>query len=203
MRLVTSASTKKRWATDAQFRKNVTTAASKRMATLNRTEAGRARSRKSMARKKTDPVFEGKRRLAAAKSFAKYNRKFKSAEMKKRWTSEEYRSAMAKTHAKQGLAKCSKIERMVCREVESTGTPFVRQYKIELEPGYSLVDLFIPSLNLCVYVDGHYWHSLPRAQKRDKAINNLLPIMGFTVFRIREKRLQADTRSLLKVLNNA
>jgi very-short-patch-repair endonuclease len=59
-------------------------------------------------------------------------------------------------------------------------------YKKQVNPLAALtsVDFFIPSLNLCVYVDGVYWHGKPGVPERDARQTRVLEAAGFKVLRI-------------------
>jgi very-short-patch-repair endonuclease len=47
-------------------------------------------------------------------------------------------------------------------------------------------DLYIPSLNLIIEVDGTYWHSTPEARKRDRLKDKAYRKSGYNVARIKE-----------------
>ena len=50
-------------------------------------------------------------------------------------------------------------------------------------------DIFIKS-NFCIFVDGDYWHSIPKVRGRDTYINRELRKLGFNVIRIPEKTIK-------------
>lgn len=196
MATASSKSIRKNWE-NPEFRKNVAAAASKRMKEFNKSELMRNVARREMARKKKNDQFENVRTQAASRAIEAYNIRKKSAEQKARWKSQKYRSEMAAIHSRQGIQKCSKIELQVCNALSRINCNYKRQFKIDLDPGYTLVDIFIPLMGLCVYVDGTYWHSLERTTKKDARINAVLPTLGFQVFRIRESFLDGDLALLL------
>lgn len=60
---------------------------------------------------------------------------------------------------------------------------------------FTAVDFFIPSLKLCVYVDGVYWHSKQTVKLRDIRQTKILKAAGFRVLRISDlevRRLGID-----------
>lgn len=46
-------------------------------------------------------------------------------------------------------------------------------------------DIFIEP-NFCIFIDGDYWHSIPKVHKRDTYVNRELQKIGYKVFRIPE-----------------
>ena len=55
-----------------------------------------------------------------------------------------------------------------------------------------LVDIYIPALNLCVYVDGIYWHHFPDRKIRDKQTNRILKKLGYYIIRFSDKEVLED-----------
>ena len=78
------------------------------------------------------------------------------------------------------------IEKKVYNELKERGLLFEKQKLIN---GRFLVDAYIPSLNLIVEADGDYWHSLPKAVKKDKAENAYLTKCGFDLLRLTETEI--------------
>ena len=64
----------------------------------------------------------------------------------------------------------------------------------------TIVDFFIRP-NICLYVDGDYWHSSKDRIYRDRRINRLLRIRGYKVIRIRGSKIKKGKRPN-KVLQN-
>ena len=73
--------------------------------------------------------------------------------------------------------KDSKIEVLLQKELRKLKIPFKKHYPIMGQP-----DMFIKP-NICVFVDGVYWHSLPKVIKRDKKVNRKLKHDGYIVIR--------------------
>lgn len=63
--------------------------------------------------------------------------------------------------------------------------------------GITQPDAFIEP-NICIYVDGDYWHSLSEVRERDKKINKQLLKKGFTVLRFSESRVNNDIDGVIK-----
>ena len=55
------------------------------------------------------------------------------------------------------------------------------------------VDLFIEP-NICIEVDGNYWHNLPENIERDNVVNHYLNLMGYFVIRIWESDIKKNTQ---------
>ena len=70
---------------------------------------------------------------------------------------------------------------------------FEKQYLIRFNIGFTKVDFFIEP-NVCLYVDGDYYHNLPDAIERDERNNNLLPGLGYEVIRIKGSEIHAGIR---------
>jgi very-short-patch-repair endonuclease len=74
-----------------------------------------------------------------------------------------------------------------CLEKELYG--FLNRSNINYEPqkqfGRTIVDAFIPNLNLAIYADGNYWHDKPEIKERDERNNKRLCDRGLDVLRLR------------------
>lgn len=71
---------------------------------------------------------------------------------------------------------------------ERFGLPFTPQKSIA---GVVLVDIFIDP-NICVFVDGDYWHNYPLGLKKDKRQKELLESWGYQVSRVWEHDILAN-----------
>lgn len=69
------------------------------------------------------------------------------------------------------------------------------------EPILGQPDIFIEP-NICIFIDGEYWHSLPKAFKRDNEVNTKLNELGYHVIRIREKSIYTDVGIIAKNIIN-
>jgi len=88
------------------------------------------------------------------------------------------------------LLKESGIEKIMRGWLEEFGIKFEQQYFINLENStWTHVDFYIPEANICLYVDGDYWHSLSEVQERDIRINKILEEMGYRVIRMTETEI--------------
>jgi len=63
-----------------------------------------------------------------------------------------------------------------------------------------IVDVYIPKLNLIIEADGDYWHSLPKAVRKDRAENAYLKKCGYNLVRWREKDINKNVKSLVNKL---
>lgn len=89
----------------------------------------------------------------------------------------EYRMKQIHKHFKENYT-C--IEKELYFYLEKIGIKFEKQKQI----GRTRPDAFIPSLNLCVYADGNYWHNKKENKERDKRCNKSLMDKGFLVMRL-------------------
>jgi len=65
------------------------------------------------------------------------------------------------------------------------------------EPIIGQPDIFIDP-NICIFVDGDYWHSLPKTIKRDQYVNYELTKQGYHIIRIKESDIKNDVGKTAK-----
>lgn len=58
---------------------------------------------------------------------------------------------------------------------------------------YHQVDIFIEP-NICIEVDGDYWHRQPKILLRDVEVNHKLNLLGYNVIRIWEKDIKNNAQ---------
>lgn len=75
---------------------------------------------------------------------------------------------------------------------------FSKQHKL---PG-SLPDFYIPNVQLAIYADGDYWHSLPQNKARDAFVNRKLPELGYTVLRFPERLINSNPSDVSKSIGS-
>jgi very-short-patch-repair endonuclease len=93
------------------------------------------------------------------------------------------------------LRKESSIEKIMRGWLEKFNIEFIEQYYINLENStWTRVDFYIPELNICLYVDGNYWHSLPERQESDIRINKALEEMRYKIIRMTETEILEGNR---------
>ena len=94
--------------------------------------------------------------------------------------------------------KDSKPERIVQLNLRIFGVDFIKHYPIIGQP-----DIFIKP-NLCIFVDGSYWHTVPNQIMRDNSVNIILQMNGYRVIRIWEHDILSNPiKSILRVLNES
>lgn len=93
------------------------------------------------------------------------------------------------------LSKISSIEVIMKRWLQESNIEFTQQHLISFENAtWTKVDFYIPEANICLYVDGDYWHSLPEVQERDNRTNKALETMGYSVARMIETEILEGNR---------
>lgn len=93
------------------------------------------------------------------------------------------------------LVKESNIEVIIEKWLQESDIEFEQQYFINFEgKSWTRVDFYIPEVNMCLYVDGNYWHSLPGIQERDTKINKTLEEKGYNVIRMTEAEILEGNR---------
>lgn len=93
--------------------------------------------------------------------------------------------------------KRTNLEKIVKNILERLSIDFDEQIIIE---DICISDFFISSKQLIIFVDGEYWHSLPKAQKRDKKQNALLRKRGYDFIRIPESLIKNDIKKVERIL---
>lgn len=96
--------------------------------------------------------------------------------------------------------KLTKIEKELYTFLQNTGIEFEKQKNLN----YTIPDAYIPELNLCIYVDGEYWHTKTKVAERDSRINTRLEQDGYDYIRIISQRNKINFDKLeerLKVKN--
>jgi G:T-mismatch repair DNA endonuclease (very short patch repair protein) len=61
-------------------------------------------------------------------------------------------------------------------------------------------DFFIQP-NICIFVDGDYWHNIPKIKDRDLAQNQKLKESGYTYIRIWENDTKKHPENIIKILS--
>jgi len=90
----------------------------------------------------------------------------------------------------------SKLENIIADWLDVLGVEYTRQYSVVDDIIKTSVDFFIEP-NICLYVDGNYWHSLFKHRKNyahDILQNMYLPLLGYTVHRIEGSDILAGYR---------
>lgn len=87
--------------------------------------------------------------------------------------------------------KDTKIEVVVQNELIKLGITFTKHEPIIGQP-----DIFVEP-NLCIFVDGTYWHSLEKVKKNDECVHTELKNQGLIVLRFPETMIKNDTSGVL------
>ena len=78
------------------------------------------------------------------------------------------------------------------------GVSYVSQHSIA---GMASVDIFIEP-NICIFVDGDYWHNYPMGNTRDKYVSKLLRNWGYVVYRFWEHDILKNSDKLVEKIIN-
>lgn len=90
--------------------------------------------------------------------------------------------------------KDTKPEKMLQLALTLHKIKFEKHRLFKIGNSWHRVDLFIEP-NICVEVDGVYWHINPNCIKRDLFQSQELNLMGYHVIRIRDKDILKDTNN--------
>jgi len=145
------------------------------------------------------PYWLGKKRDEETKSKIGLTRKGKTAwnkGMKAKPFSKETIQKIREKRKNQILPiKNTKPERFMQSILTTNGIDFVKHKCLKITNNkYHQVDIFIEP-NICIEVDGDYWHGLPNNIIRDKVIDDSLSRQGYEVIRIKEKNIINTTKT--------
>ena len=93
------------------------------------------------------------------------------------------------------------IEKIIAKSLRQIKRKYTEQKYIKGTKYATYVDFFIAP-NICLYVDGDYWHSLPENKKRDKRNNKWLKQDGYIVMRISETQIKQGEKKYMPLLKN-
>lgn len=110
---------------------------------------------------------------------------------------EETKAKIREARAKQKLPfKDTKPERILQNALRAEGIKFETHKAILGQP-----DIFIEP-NICIFVDGDYWHSLPYKQQRDIFVTENLEKENYIVIRLWEHEIYEELRNcILQILS--
>lgn len=80
-------------------------------------------------------------------------------------------------------------ERMLQNALDERGLVYEKHKKI-----YGLPDLFLVP-NVCVFVDGDYWHRRPDTREKDASVNAALAARGYKIIRVWEAEVKANVNA--------
>lgn len=99
--------------------------------------------------------------------------------------------------------KDTKPERMMQIALSLNGIKFEKHKPIKIGKHWHQIDIFIEP-NLCVEVDGDYWHKRPENALRDIRVNHQLSLLGYLVIRLWEsdikKQPQTCAENIIKMI---
>lgn len=98
--------------------------------------------------------------------------------------------------------KDTDIEIIIEKWLQEQGIEYKKQYFQTIGNSYTKVD-FLVLPNICLYVDGDYWHAPLHVRRRAEMQNRLLPELGFIVIRINGSDIHTGKRpvEILNLLN--
>lgn len=92
--------------------------------------------------------------------------------------------------------KPTRIEMILGETLTKMKLEFIAQHPIP--SAHTIVDAFVPALNLAIYADGIYWHSLSKSKRRDAFINRTLKEQGYKILRLSEPDIINDCHAALE-----
>ena len=98
--------------------------------------------------------------------------------------------AKAKIRARRALQIIPFIDTLPEKKLQSA----LEKYNINFEKHKDIIgqpDIFIEP-NICIFVDGDYWHNYPFGNKRDIEVNEALQQKGYKVMRYWEREINAN-----------
>lgn len=151
----------------------------KRVLHISKEELGRRISESKKGTKRPDMLGENNiaKRLEVRKKI--------SEKLVGKKRTPEVREARRAIRAKQKFNRVSSLEKRFAMLLDALLIESVPQYAIQnKEMGLlTFVDFYIPERNLCIFIDGEYWHNIPRVKERDVFVNDCLRRLGYKVLR--------------------
>lgn len=117
-----------------------------------------------------------------------------SASLKGKPKSIEHARNVSVSYNKKHLPKAEKI---MMNALIRNNIKFIHQAKL-----FGIPDFFIEP-NICVFIDGEYWHRLPRSLERDPIVNKTLETQGYTVLRFWENEVKKDVKKCIAIVKKA
>ena len=103
-----------------------------------------------------------------------------------------HRMNMSKSMEGRRYSKCETIPELIMQiALESNGIEFETNKEILGRP-----DIFIKP-NICIFVDGNYWHNLSKAVVRDAFVTKTLEQIGYIVLRFWEKEIHSNVKNCI------
>lgn len=96
----------------------------------------------------------------------------------------------------------TKIERIMQIGLTLNGIEFKKHKMIQADGFFHQVDIFIEP-NICIEVDGEYWHTLPYMIERDNEVNENLTRLGYKVHRFWGKEVKNNVQTIIENLELA
>lgn len=114
---------------------------------------------------------------------------------RKRWKDPEFRKKVVEGQKRNAKYKDTKPELILQKELKSRKVSYIKHnHKV-----YGIPDIFIEP-NICVFVDGCYWHGCKKCgksekkRKRDKQVNKKLNDKGYIVYRFWEHEIEENAK---------
>jgi G:T-mismatch repair DNA endonuclease (very short patch repair protein) len=118
-----------------------------------------------------------------------------SESMKRQWQNPKHKRYMSEVRLKEVFPrKDTSIEVALQNGLRKRGIVFETH-----KPIYGQPDIFIEP-NICVFADGDYWHSRPKARERDARVNRVLTEQGYKVLRFWEHEINSNLDRCLDVI---
>jgi very-short-patch-repair endonuclease len=142
---------------------------------------------------KISKVSKGRKHTDETKQKMSIAHKGKPGYWKNKKMSEESKQKIREHRAKQKFPfKDTTPERFIESILTLNGIKFEKHKPIKFSTGsYHQVDFFLTP-NICIEVDGDYWHNTSDGKKRDIIINKELMSLGYDIYRIWEHEIMQN-----------
>jgi len=123
---------------------------------------------------------------------------------KKMSLSQTGRKATLETKLKLKIARTKKIIPFKDTSIEVALQNILKENNICFTTHKAILgqpDIFIEP-NICIFVDGDYWHNYPYGRDKDKEVTRELTNQGYIVFRFWERDILDDLKTCFKKIEN-
>lgn len=127
------------------------------------------------------------------KRISEFNKGKKLSEETRKKISEALKGALKNPEIRKKLAERRKYqkfpqsdsipEKMIQEALRAENIEFTKHKPFKIGNSYHQVDIFIEP-NICIEIDGHYWHNRLGAKQRDAQIDDSLKSQGYYVVRV-------------------
>ncbi len=110
---------------------------------------------------------------------------------------EEVKAERRIIRSKQKFNRVSNLEKGFALLLDVLEIEYKSQFMVCNDNILTFADFYFPSSNLCLFLDGDYWHNRPGSKERDESVNRMLINNGYKVLRLWEHEIKESKSNCL------